>query len=135
MPSDLDGLREAIETRIEDGWDTDETPIQWLGAEFKRPSTGTWIRITILWGDGFPETIGAGGLNQLVGVLSCSVFGTPGSGMGDLYHVADQFRDKLNRVEVDGVRFEVPSGLKLGDPEPEWLHGIIDVPFYALESV
>lgn len=145
MASDLKSKAGAVLKRIEENWDTDAVPISWPGRPFDPPD-GPWMRVTILWGDGTIATIGGAGSgaeNDIAGVLVAQLFDRPGGGAGAIESYADDFRDLFNRIEVEGVRFDAPSGPKAGpgranigpETDERWIQRTVDVPFEAEDEI
>lgn len=148
MASNLDSHRQTIEERIEDSsalatyfrtihqdpWK--DVAVSWPGAPFQPPN-GPWIQVTIVWGDGFIETMGSsGGANRVVGVVNVNVFDYPDIGLKRVHAIGEIIRDLFNRNTVSGIRFEAPSGFK---PVPEaqegWIGRNVTIPFEVEETV
>lgn len=113
MASAIDAARQTIEARIVAQWGA-TTPIGFLNTSFTPPKTGGWLEPSIIWGDGIASTMGAvgsgGARNTITGLLQMNLFIQSGEGAGLLTRLADTARDMINRLEVSGVRFDVPSG-------------------------
>lgn len=140
MASELEAKATAIEAFLDENWpEGAKTPISWPGVDFDPPD-GPWLKVDITWGDGFMETIGGSGTgtNQVVGVLTLNLFDVPGQGARQIDGYADELRDLFNRAEVEGVRFDAPSGPKptrRPNQGTHWLQRTIDVPFAVVETI
>ena len=135
MASEIHAAAAAIAAAVEAAW-TGRTPIQWEGLDF-RPPNGPWLRVAILWGEAFEQTIGGPGIgkNEVVGVLSLSIFGRPGRGTGELEAYADVLRDAFNRAEIGKVRFGAPSGPRPAQEREGWIQMVVDIPFTLEETL
>lgn len=143
MSSTLTTAHRAILQRIETAWAA-RTPVAWPNVEFTPPDpsapenaeSAVWLQVSILWGDGAPGTMGAGGQNDVVGVLQFNIFAPKGRGGAALTTHADAARDVANRLEVGGVRFGAPSGPTVVPVESSgWAQVAVRVPFTVLETV
>ena len=84
------------------------TTIEWPDRPFTPPASGGWLRVTVLFGDAFAQTMD--GMNLVTGVLDLSVFDWAGRGIGPVTQLADYARRAVNEVETTGVIFGVPTG-------------------------
>lgn len=139
MASATDTARSGIEgrlssniTSIDATW-TAAANVAWPGVDFTPPTE--WVRPTILWGEGFLETMSSGGTNTVVGVFVMEFYARPGSGLGTLYGWADAARDLYDRVTVGSVEFLAADGpLRVNEADTEWLQLNVRVPFILEET-
>lgn len=137
MASALDTAQVEILEALETAW-ADQTDIAWPNVGFTPPD-GSWLRLDVLWGDGFTFTMGtpavsSGPANQLIGVIQGTVFTRRGEADGELYGLLDSFRDIFNRVDLGTVRCEAASG-PIPIPDDEWNAAAVRVPFQVYETV
>lgn len=136
MASAINAAAEAIAGRFDDNWD--DSNIAWEGADFDPPSTASWVRLTILWGDGNRLTYGGSGVgqNEVVGIVDIDLFSKPGAGTGAIEDNADTARDIFNRVEFSSLVFGVPSApRRIGVDENGWLQYKVSCPFELEEAL
>lgn len=109
MASALDTARTDIESYVSSTWTA--TAIQWSDRPFTQPST-PWLRVTILFGEAYPFTMGGAGnsRNEIVGLVQCDVFAIEGKGLGSAVQYADDARTMLNQTTAGSVRLQVASG-------------------------
>jgi len=124
---------DAVETALDLAWN-DATPIAWGNAPFTPPTTGSWLKVDWLWGNGTVTTKSSGGLNSVVGVLQLAIFSPKNKGDVDGDAYSDVVRAIFNRVRMDEVWFGAASGpVKL--EEESWRQTVVSVPFRVLETV
>lgn len=136
MASAINTAAEAIANRFDTNWP--DSNIAWEGADFDPPSTASWVRLTILWGDGNEMTYGGSGVgkNEIVGVVDIDLFAKPGEGTGAIEDDADTARDIFNRVKFSDLTFYVPSApRRIGVDENGWLQYKVSCPFDLEETV
>lgn len=121
----------AIETRIEDQWGT-TTPISWPNVDFNPPSDGEWLEVSILWGDGFIDTMASTSKNRLVGIVQLDLYGPKGDALDTLLTKADTARDILDRWTGSGVSFFAPSPPNLIDHDT-YARLSIRIPFHMVD--
>lgn len=113
--------------------------VAWDNVPFTPPDA-EWVRLSILWGDGFEMTAGDTGVGETetVGVVSVQIFTQPGTGSGLAEQMAEDARDIFNRVDLSGsgyvIRFGAPSGPKPAQRDG-WWQQIVDTPFSLEETV
>jgi len=132
VPSSLSQVQKNIWTRIHTLWEA-RTPIGWPNVDFTPPETAPWIEVAIAWGDGEAVTMGPTNRSTLTGVLFINCFSVEGEGQGELMGTADAARDLVNRIEVSGIRFGVPSA-----PQPVegiFSQVVVRIPFTVDETV
>lgn len=145
MASALETAQKAILTRLLGGLPTGITQAltQWPNTPFVPPSPsstpGLWLRVDLLWGDGFPVTVSPIGSNRarntIAGVLQLTVSGPVAKGGSDVNTAADTLRDLFNRQEFNGVRCDVVSGPSPGpSPDGTWWSTMLRVPFTVDET-
>jgi hypothetical protein len=83
--------------------------VAWGNVALQAPDTEQWLRVDILWGDAFVETIESTASNRLYGLVQLTLFGPKGEGYGDMLTNIDTARDILNRWSGSGVRFGASS--------------------------
>ena len=98
----------AIKTRINTQWGT-TTPIAWPNVSFNPPDAAQWLQVTVLWGDGFLETMEATASNRLFGVVQLDLMGPQGAGLGAMMVIVDTLRDILNRWDGSRLSFGATS--------------------------
>lgn len=103
MASAVKAAHTAIETRINSQWGT-TTDVAWGNMNFQSPDIDQWLRVDILWGDAFIETIEDTASNRLYGIVQLTLFGPQGEGYGAMLTNVDTARDILNRWSGSGVR-------------------------------
>jgi hypothetical protein len=136
MSSAVDTVRSDIESAVSLAW-AGQTAIQWTGRPFTVPASGTWLRVTILMGDGFPMTFGGSGVgqNRLVGVVDGALFCKKGDGVGAIVSYADDFRNAVNEQTTGSVRFGVCSGPVEIASQHGYAHLAVTAPFEVIETV
>lgn len=140
MPSTLADAQTAILTALNTGWG-DETPVAWPNVNFTPPEPvgdAAWLQVAVLWGDGFPGTMGESGvgMNDVVGLLHLNIFTVKGRAGARMMALVDKARDIVNRLEIDGVRFGAAAG-PAPQPEPDtaWMQAALTVPFTVEETL
>lgn len=113
----------AIEKHLRDNFTA--APIAWPGVNFSPPN-GPWVRPTPLWGDGHEATMES---RAVVGVLSVTVFGKPGTGYGVIRGHALTIRDLYNGAKIGPARFDTASGPRIVATDPAWLQLVVSIPF------
>lgn len=140
MASDLQTRRTEIESAFETAW-AGRTPIAWEGHDdpaIPPEPPAPWIRLTIRWGEAAIDTIRGpvGVQNRIPGVLFVNVFGPPGRGMKEVEDLADDVRDVVNLVVVQGVRFGASSGPQAPTTDREgWFQTVVKTGFEVRETV
>lgn len=124
-------VRQDIETYIKANWTY--TPIHFDNVPFDIPADGKWIRVNIIPGTGFPETIGVDGYNLYVGRLSIAVFVPDNTGTATLLSYVDMLRDLFNRKKIGNVVFSAPSVVATMSPYEGYTNNIVDIPFWFIE--
>ena len=135
MASALDTARTDIESYVSSTWTA--TSIQWPDRPFTQPST-PWLRVTILFGEAYPLTMGGSGgsINEIVGVVQCDVFAIQGNGLGSVVQYADDARTMLNQTTAGSVRLQVASGpVEVQGGRPDVTQLSVSCPFTIEESV
>lgn len=134
MASALAIAQAAVFTAFADAW-ASRTPIAWPNAPFTPPAK-VWVKVDLTWADGVPSTMGpvAARRNSIAGLLTVGVYGPRDVGGKGVMDVADDVRDVFNRLTVDGVRFDVPSG-PLPGADPALAGGVVRVTFSVDELV
>lgn len=138
MSSALSAAQKAIYSRVRTLW-ADRTPIAWDNVNFTPPDPGQgpaqWLKVDIAWGEGAAVSMGgAGARNTLPGVLFLTVFGPKNAAFGEIMRLCDLARDMVNRVEVNGVRFGVPSAPLPGE-DPRWAMRQVQCGFTVDETI
>lgn len=115
-------------TSIASGWSAN-TNVAWPGVDYD--PAAEWIRPTILWGDGFPSSMGSSGTNIVTGVLVLQLFDRPGSGYGTLNGYADNARNLFDRASPgSSVEFLAASGPRqVNQDDTRWLQVNLSIPF------
>ena len=140
MASALKAAQIAIISRFKTQWAASlNTPVAWPNVSFTPPEDGPWVRFDIVWGEGDVQTMGVTGSGKgrttIPGVIFVNVFAEPGKGRGVINDAADKVRDIFNRLDVSGVRFQVPSGPEPVHGDPEWEQVVVRIPFSVDELV
>lgn len=120
--SNIGPAQKAIFALLAAAWG-ERTPIAWPNVNFTPPDPDAgpaeWIKVDLLWGAAEAMTMGLPGSgrarNTIVGVLQVAVFAPRNTAGAVLMAHGDAVRDAVNRVEVNGVRFGVPSAPQPGD--------------------
>ncbi len=135
MASAIKAAQIEILQALAAAWDEDMTPVAWPNVGFKAPD-GSWLRLDILWGDGFVFTMGPTftGANQIVGVIQGTVFMRKGEAEAELMGLIDDFRDVFSRKTLTTVRCEAPSG-PVAVQDDEWNAAMVRIPFSLYETV
>lgn len=132
----FDAIRKLIESRFKAWWDSNGggIPVEWDNEAFTQPSGGTWVRLTVLNGEGFQASIGSAQLEKQPGVAVVSVIVPKNGGTKAALALADKAADALRfAVLTDGtvtVHMEAASVTR-GAPEPSHLMLNCNVPFVA----
>lgn len=126
MSSALDAAQVAVYSRFNTQW-AGATPIQFPGAVFTPPNEAPWVRVELIWGDAFEDTMEPTARNTLVAVIHVTVFGPKAVGRKDVMAKVNAVRDIFNRVEFSGVRCGAPSGPKPVE-DPEWEALAVTIP-------
>jgi hypothetical protein len=124
----------AIETALAAAWTT--TPIAYPNVPFTPPTTGNWLRVDVIWGNGQSWT--KDGTNSVVGVLQLAMYGPNDVGDGDLDVAAQAVRAIFNRVRLASPNQDVFFGAASGpvkQNEEEWRSVIVSAPFQVIEHV
>lgn len=129
MASDLNTIRGLIESSVSSTW-ASRTAIQWADRPFTAPSSGGWLRVSILWGDAFPYTLD--GLNQIPGVVDCGIFDLASRGLGNATTLGEYARRMLSQLQLTGVTFGVPSGPVPVAAREGFAHVVVSAPFVVV---
>lgn len=122
--------RETIEEAIEAAWT--DTPIAWPDYPFTPPTTGMWLKVDFLWGQGTIFT--KDDYNQVIGVLQLSVVAPKGTSDGPLLVQTEEARTLVNREEILDISFGAASGPVLLYEE-SWRQAVVSIPFRVVELV
>jgi len=129
VASAVDTVRASLEATFNAAWGG-ATSIAWGDRPFSPPNAA-WVRVSVLFGDAFLGTIGAGGLNTVTGVLVVDAFAPKGAGRGELTRTADDARNAVTQLELSTVTLGVPSGPVPVDRDPLYAMASVSVPFRA----
>lgn len=121
----------AILARIDGQWSA--TDVAWPNVDFEPPDEDQWLRVDILWGDGFLETMASTSSNRLYGFVQLTLFGPKGAGYGALMTNIDTARDILNRWSGSGVGFGATSGPRQVEDE-QYAALMVSTPFDVVDS-
>ena len=133
MSSALDTARADIESAVSLAWES-ATPIQNTGRSLTPPASGSWVRVTPLFGDAFPMTMGPSGANRITGVVDVAIFAKKSDGLGEAVQYADDVRIALNQQRHGSVRFGVCSGpVEITSDAPGYAHLAVTAPFEVIE--
>lgn len=127
MASNVNGVRAAIEGRIEQLWGT-RTPLSWPDRPY-RPAAVAWMQVGLLWGRAMPLTMGPGGLNGTVGLVNLNLYDLASRGQGNLTRLAEFARTMLAEVQVAECDFDVPGGPVTVEPTERWRQVNVSVTF------
>lgn len=122
----------AILARVDAQWGT-TTDVAWPNVDFNPPDQDQWLRVDVVWGDGFLETMETTGSNRLYGFVQLTLFGPQGAGLGALMTNIDTARDMLNRWSGSGVSFGATSGPMPIDDE-QYAARMVSTPFDVRET-
>jgi hypothetical protein len=131
VASAIDTAQQAIEARFDGQWGT-TSEVAWPNVDFTPPSNDDWVKIDIVWGDGFMETMN--GRNRLYGIIQVSVYVPRGAGRGTLLSRTNTARDVFNRWDGSGVRCKASSPPQ-PIPDPQWDRADISTAFDYEETV
>jgi hypothetical protein len=133
MPSSLKSAESAIKERFNTQW-AGLTPVAWPNVEFT-PPTGTWVRLSIIWGSG--EMVTMDGINEIVGFVQVTVFTPTGTAASERNAKIDRAREIFNRVTIAGpprIAFGAASGpIEINDEQ--WYAAATKIPFEVEEDV
>jgi hypothetical protein len=132
MPSALDAATRTLETRLQAAFPT--TPIAWPNVEFTAPPGQAYLQPWVLWGAGQLSTMGPSKANRVVGVYQVNVWVPLARGAGLSLDMSDLVRTTFNRVVVDSVRCDAPSGPAPLEEEPPWYGVAVSIPFSVEET-
>lgn len=121
--------RAAIETRFRDQWLTGSpaalrTPVGWDRHKFKPPTDSSSVRLTIVNGDSFNQSMGDPGNNlvRYVGVVMIQIFAVGGQGSETARDLADLIQPIFTNWRSGSLIFRT---MNIGTPQE-------DVPFFML---
>ena len=124
----------AMYTQIDTQWGS-TTRIAWPNQKFATTENDKkYLRVDVLWGASFMQTMEPTGRNNTVGVLVLTLFGRKGKGMGELLGLADTARDMVNRVTLTGVDFFASSGPTPQETVDGWMQVQVTTPFQVTET-
>ena len=122
----------AILARIDAQWGT-TTDVAWPNVDFNPPDDAQWLKVDILWGDAFIETMESTASNRIYGVVQFTLFGSQGEGYGAMMTNVDTLRDVLNRWSGSNVRCGATSGPKAIDDE-QYAALVLSTPFDVVDT-
>jgi hypothetical protein len=99
-------VRGTIESTVSTVW-AGATVVQWGDRPFTPPD-GPWLRVTVRFGDAYPETLD--NVNRLVGVLLLDLFARQNAGLGAIVGHADTLRTGLALLQSGQLRFGLSQG-------------------------
>jgi hypothetical protein len=137
VSSTLETARADIEGAIETAWAA-QTSVQYGDRPFAIPASGQWLRVSVLWGDATPFTIGGSGsgLNRVLGIVDGSLFAARNAGLGQAVQYADDLRNALSQKVHGIVTFGVCSGPEDVTHEGDAYHHLtVTAPFHVMETV
>jgi hypothetical protein len=108
-------------------------------AIFQTPTSGGWLRSTVLNARGESFGMGARDSNQHPGILQIDIFRPTGEGEVPARQVADQVIAEFKRgtkLKGDDVRIEVvdPPFTSQALQEPDWIRLAVSIPFTAFAA-
>lgn len=153
MPETLgtayDTARTAIEARVRSVWAMDDgqllTPVLFgdarklessAGEMDKEPDRMPWLRVDIVWGDAFTDSIGPGAQNRCTGFVQVALYypkvfpSAPGA--AGVLQLSDKVRAIFANYFGSGLEFEASSGPVVAD-ENQWKVRIITTNFQFYE--
>lgn len=101
-------VRGAIETRLNDNWDSATYPIAWENTNFDSENVGIYIEPKLTYLNTMKLEAGVSGKIQLNGMLMCNVVGKKdGAGMAPLELISDTFTGLFNEISlgIDAERY------------------------------
>lgn len=133
-----DAAADAIETALAAAWGT-TTPVAYPNVIFQPPTTGSWLKVDFIWGNGAILTKGtANGMNTVTGVLQLALFGPKDAGDGALSALAETARAIFNRKRLPSPNTDVMFGAVSAPVtlyEESWRSLVVSAPFRVLETV
>lgn len=124
MSSTLNDVRAAVEARIATEMATAPTyPVSYQNVPYVPPNNGTWVQVSITFGDAAYATLMAPGtgFNRHNGVLTVNIFTPNGQGAGENYTIGERIKDLFDRAKFSNIIFDAPSGpnqITPASPEP-----------------
>lgn len=107
-------------------------PVQQNGAPHE-PSDEPWVRVTILSMEDGVSTLGAGGRDEVVGVMQIDIFTPKQSGDIKSYEIMQEIRAIFERGKVlqDNGQYVriISAGSRQGQDETNWHSQIINIEF------
>lgn len=125
-------VRQTVENYIATNWTA--TPIQFENVPFDIPESGEWIRVNILPGTGFAETLGTSGYNMYTGLIYIAVFAPENTGTAQMLVYSDALMDLFNRKTINEINFGAPSLRSAMSPFSGYNHKIVEIPFWFIAN-
>jgi hypothetical protein len=129
-------IRKLVEGQFKTWWDANGggVPIQWDEVPFNQPASGTWVRFSLIDGQGFQASIGSKILEKQPGVAMIGIFTPKNQGTKPARDLADKAGKALRYQRLtDGtvtVALEAPYATR-GPTQEDHLHLNVTVPFEA----
>lgn len=123
--------RQTIETYISANWM--QTPTHFDNTPFDIPAAGHWIRVNILPGTGFAETVGVSGYNLYNNLLSISIFVPDNTGTTTVLGYVDDIKNLFNRKTLGNLQFNVAAVRTATSPYEGYIRYVVDIPFWYVE--
>lgn len=82
---------QLIETKFQTDWTAanPSVPIRFKNVPWKQPTSGEWVALTIIPGDGRQDSLGSGKLERQLGIIVVQVFTPKGGGSRRSLTLAD----------------------------------------------
>ena len=105
-------IRGRFKSQIED---IESVPTQYDNAPFTRPTTGLWIRLSIVNGESNQVDLGNVKTFRGVGLMVASIFAPIHTGDKASLALADKIATSFRSLNIFGVRFRTPSINNVGE--------------------
>ena len=136
----LNTVRQNIESRLATEMASNPTTTVVFGNQpFDPPSDTSFIQCLIEFTGSEYVTLGgiSNSTNSQTGVITFNIFTKMGIGLGDNLTLAKRIRDLYNRVILNGIYFEPPTGpTVLENASPEgFVQSVMSISFETFENL
>jgi uncharacterized protein DUF4128 len=125
----------AIEGAIATAWGA-TTTIAWPNVAFTPPTTGSWLKVDFLWGNG--QVLTKDGRASIVGIVQFGLFGPKDLGDGALDGLAETARAIFNQRRLASPNLDIMFGSVSGPVrlfEESWRQLVVSAPFRIEEVI
>lgn len=127
------GARASLEAYMASNYTT--YPVQYQNVPFSQPSNQYWVRMTLLFDDADPGSIGTGGYNEVEGLIRFSIFTPKNVGSEAGYDICDEIRSLFNRQVIDSSVHCRAAGVPREQTDDTFFYLVFDIPFFLFERV